>query len=118
MTKTQDFHFGRLDLDLLLVLLDGLFHIYTYFDPVVLETHSPDWVISRTLFGTRGFSPRFHLIMGIFLVVSVLWTLYHGARKLRPDTYSYFFRRYMVPIVLLILDAGVMIGIVQRYYME
>ena len=57
-------------LGLLLIILDSHFHFTSTIE--TLQKSSPDWIIARLVFNSKGFSEIIHKIMGVALFSGVI----------------------------------------------
>lgn len=94
-------------LGLLLVILDGRFHFISSIDE--LKEQSPDWIISRNVFGVDALSERNHKIMGVLLLsgaITSLILLFSGKEKTKIVQ---FYLKVVQPMTLIIIAIAIIL---------
>lgn len=85
-----------------LLLVDGIFHLFGTEQNFI--DYGPDYQIAG-VFGKKGLPVYAHRIMGLFLVLSSVYSL-TGKKE---DCYIKVYKSIIVPISLLVIGLGVLL---------
>ncbi|GAG66800.1 unnamed protein product [marine sediment metagenome] len=92
----------------LLLLADGAFHLFG--NQNLFEKIAPDWQISRQLFNTGGLPMIIHRVIGIYLILASLYSMYmvffRNSAQRKGDLFFQLHQNVIVPIALVIIAMG------------